>query len=321
MQLLPLRNLAVVTLLGVYISTASTGAAQGTATQAQLIEMVKRLPQEDVSNSERDRLVQQLSRGDVATVAPPILKIMREHIAADEPGMGPKPWMEDGHSHRAKVWYATAAVWDKLFYGQPDPAKAAVLLKLLDSEKDGYSHYRVLDAVQFHWNAAVEQAVFQLIERSDTSDGLKRKCLNFLLRFSGETYVPHAIRFIEQAPVKERLGNDQLGYFGGVFNIGNHFFSYSRANQDRIVNLGFTILEREARDDGNRGYSIATTLGFFVKAPNDFKPDQKDYQRPPGGPGGLTDAFFADTVKNALEWRKKNPPRAVDRPQSEKESK
>jgi hypothetical protein len=271
-----------------------------------MIDLVKRLPQEGISNTERDRLVQQLSRGDAATLAAPILKIMREHIAADEPGMPPVPWLNDNHSHRAKVWYAAGAVWGELFRGQPDPAKAAVLLKLLESEKDDYSRYNVLSEIGFHWNAEAEKGVVQVFEASESPPYIKRKCLELLLSFGGEKYVSHAFEFVSKSPAKE-----QAGLFR-VFHSNHFFSSYSKENQDRIVDLGFTILEMDAKEGNRNGYGIATTLGTFVKAPNDFKPDQKDYQRPPGGTGGLTDEFFADTVKNALEWRKKNPPTTRD---------
>jgi hypothetical protein len=306
MQLLPIRILVVAGLMSADFTIASMCVAQGTAEQAQLVDLVKRLPLEGISNTERDRLVQQLSRGDAAILALPILKIMREHTAADEPGMPPKPWLNDNHSHRAKVWYAAGAVWGALFRGDPDPVKAAVLLKLLATEKDDYSRYTVLSEIGSHWNAAVEKSVVRVFEARESPSHIKRKSLELLLSLGGEKYVSHAFEFVSKSPAKEQAG--LFGVFGS-----NRFSSYSQENQDRIVDLGFTILEREAQEGNRNGYFTATRLGTFVKAPNDFKPDQKDYQRPPGGTGGLTDAFFADTVKNALEWRKKHPPITRDR--------
>src|SRR5262245_17023428 len=113
--------------------------------------LVDRLVRKDISNEERDAIVEQLKQSDFALTAPGILVAMRDHVAATEPGMKPKPWMNDSHSHRAKVWYASGAIWRELFRGAGDPKKEEILLKLLSDHHDNYSRYVVLGSLGTHW--------------------------------------------------------------------------------------------------------------------------------------------------------------------------
>jgi len=128
-----------------------------------------------------------------------------------------------------------------------------------------------------------------------------------LLEQVGEQYVPHAIDFIRSAPDK-----DKSRRYERLFNVGDRFFKYARKNQDEIVILGFAILEADARPGTSADYFLARRLGFFLKVPGEFAPDQRapQYQ----AKSGLDESFFADTVKNALAWRKKNPAGVVTTP-------
>lgn len=83
--------------------------------------LVDRLVRKDISNEKRDAIVEQLKQSDFALTAPGILVAMRDHIAAGEPGIPPKPWMNDSHSHRAKVWYASSATYVPLSVHWPIP--------------------------------------------------------------------------------------------------------------------------------------------------------------------------------------------------------
>lgn len=267
---------------------------------AQPNDPVAELSRKDISNEARDRLVERLRRSDPSATAPAILKLMRVYCSPTEPGMEHKPWMNDRHSHKAKVWYASCAIWDTLFAGQSEWAKVAVLLKLLESDKDTYSRHVVLKTLRFQWNATAEQPIFRLIQDRDSPDTTKMDALQVLLERCGETYVSYAIQFVEHSPAKDRLD-----HFQRVFNVGNRFFSCSPENQDRIVALGFTILQMVAKPGDATGYGVARQLGFFVRAPNEFAPDQRGYR----GLNGLTERFFSDTVQNALDWRKKHGPK------------
>src|SRR5262249_11207696 len=144
-------------------------------------DLIRELVRKDISNERRDAIVEQLKRSDVSTVAPRILEVMRDHVKADEPGIGSKPWMYDGRSHQAKVWYASAAIWDELFKGRDDPNKAAILQKLLTNHHDEYSIYVILNAMLAHWTIETEQQVFILFQDSKASISSKRQALEALI--------------------------------------------------------------------------------------------------------------------------------------------
>ncbi len=263
---------------------------------------VKRLANKDISNADRDALVEKLKRSEPSESAPPILKLMRacSSVGATEPGMGPKPWMNNYHSHQAKAWYASIAVWHALFRGKDDTAKVAILLQLLNDHHDSYSRRVVLKKLSSsHWNSDAEREVFSLLQDKETPDATKGDALQALMKRTGEKYVPHAITFIQSAPNKDNRRWDQL------FNVGNQFFRYSRKNQNEIIAIGFAILEANATPGTSNGYHLARQLGYFLKIPRTFAPDQESPQYQ--GRSGLNEKFFADTVKNALEWRKENP--------------
>ena len=270
-------------------------------------DRIAELASEDISNADRDALVEELKRSDISTTAPPILKLLRDYASPEEPGIGPKPWMNDRHSHRAKVWYAAAAVWDTLFDGKSDLAKVAILLKLLNDYSDTYSRYVVLEKLRIHWSSDAEKQVADLLQRRETQDATKLDALRVLLEQVGEQYVPHAIDFIRSAPDK-----DKSRRYERLFNVGDRFFKYARKNQDEIVTLGFAILEADATPGTSAGYFLARQLGFFLKVSREFAPDQRapQYQ----GKSGLDESFFADTVMNALAWRKKSPAGVVTTP-------
>jgi hypothetical protein len=258
-------------------------------------DLIRELARKDISNERRDAIVEQLKQSDVSTVATGILEVMRSHVSAGEPGIPPKPWMNDAHSHKAKVWYASGEIWRGLFKGRDDPNKAAILLKLLTNNQDEYSIYEILITLWAHWAPDAEQQVFNLFQDSKATVSSKRQALEVLLARCGEKYAIPALDFIRSSSSR-----DQLMLFSSIFNSGG-YFSYSEENQKSIIDLGFSILESNENRSG--GYGLATQLGRFLKIPGEFAPDQNAAKYKTER--GLNDQFFLDTVRNALEWRKR----------------
>ena len=262
-------------------------------------DLVAALVSKDISNEARDAVVEELSQGDVANTAPRILKLLGEYSSHLEPGMGAKPWMHDSHSLCAKVWYASHAIWDALFRGEADPAKVKLLIKLLEDHEDPYLRHVVLGTMRSQWTDEAEKPVFNLFQNPQVPASTREGAIKALLQHCGERYVPHAIDFVQSAVPEKKSAR-----FQRVFNIGNKFFSYSQKNRSQILSIGFSILEDEANGKTRQGYFIAVRLGFYLKIPDEFQPDQRapQYQ----GRNGLNEKFFSDTVQNALEWRRKN---------------
>src|SRR5262245_4298541 len=136
-------------------------------------DLISELVRKDISNERRDAIVEQLKQSDVSTVAQRILEVMRDYAAPSEPGLPPKPWMNDAHSHRAKVWYASAAIWDELFKGRDEPIKAAILQQLLTNNHDEDSIDKILNTMRFHWAIEAELQVFNLLQDSKNPSSVK----------------------------------------------------------------------------------------------------------------------------------------------------
>lgn len=83
-------------------------------------------------------------------------------------------------------------------------------------------------------------------------------------------------------------------------NQGNRLFSLSNENRQRVLTAGFEAITELPDEELRAGYFVARRLGFMLKKEDEFAPDQKDpkYQ----GEHGLTDDFFTETVRSAIEW-------------------
>lgn len=239
------------------------------APQAGQADPVAELGRYDISNEARDVLVEGLKHSDVSTTAPAVLKIMRENVAYFEPGLGAKPWLFDGHSTRAKVWYAACAVWDGLFEGKPDPTKVKTLVKLLESESDDYSRMMVLHTLRVRqWDSDAEKPVADIAANAKTSYDIKVQAFRVMLLRCGDRYAPEAADFVRTASTENPVMPDKANTFLAVFNGGNVFFTYSKQNQAKIIETGFDLLEA-ASNPGVR-HSLRSRLFFFVKNEGDM---------------------------------------------------
>src|SRR5262245_61911578 len=192
---------------------------------AQSENLIRELVRKDISNERRDIVVEQLKQSDISETAPMILKLSNDFASPTEPGIGDKPWMSDRHSHRAKIWYASHAIWNEWFKGRDDPVKAAILLKLLQNDNGYYSIGVILNTMRFQWTTEAEQPVFDLFKRHGTSDLPRYHAIQVLLERCGERYVDRAIEFIQSSAPR-----DQLSFF---HLVSERFFSYSGETQEK----------------------------------------------------------------------------------------
>jgi len=257
----------------------------------------------DLSNESRDALVEQLKTGEVVTTAPKMLELMREYACPSEPGIGAKPWMNNAHSHRAKVWYAACAVWEGLFSGMSNPAKASILVELLEGHSDAYSRYVILNELLRHWNTAAREPVWKLFEDTKSPVDTKIRCANVLMTHLPKEHASAVIDLMEQPELSLQCRESLFRTFGSaaLAKIG-------RDEKVRLVRAGFRLLIDQKHDqpkNSHAGYLVACGLGEVVGSK--FKPDQNDPQY--RSRRGLTDAFFSDTVKAGLEWWQENKQR------------
>lgn len=152
------------------------------------------------------------------------------------------------------------------------------------------------------WDESAEAPLVDFMNRPTTSGADRRSVIEVLLHRCGEKYVPTAVEFVRAAP-----SSDDMLKRLSLFNIGNRFFTYSQANQGAILDLGFSILENVGAPGDRSGYFVACRLGYFLKIHNGFKPSTQSPKYRTENGLNLNDRFFADTVQNALAWRKEHP--------------
>ncbi len=274
------------------IAVAAPGALASTAND------VKELVKVETTNERRDALVDALSSAPFREVTPKILPLIREYATPREPGMSPKPWMVDGHSVRARTWYALGAIWSSQIGGGPDPAKSAVLLSMLGASDPGDKH-QLIQAIGLHWTAGSERPLVGLLESRSEPPDVRLAAATMLLRHASiDRYVPSAVALVrEMDPSRRRDAYDTLT------NLGDAVRSARPESRVALVNLGFELLEA---GDVAAGYFLARRLGFLLDVPREFAPDQHAPQYK--GPNGLTQEFFDDTVRNARAWRAAHQP-------------
>ena len=273
------------------VAAATPGAMASTATDvAELVKV-------ETTKERRDALVGALSAAPFREVVPVILPLKREYATPIEPGMGSKPWMNDDHSVRARIWYALGAIWDSQLSRGPDPAKAATLLSMLGTSGHPWDERELIVAIGQHWTTAAERPLEALVKRRSAPAEVRVAAARELLdRASIDRYVPDAVALVRELPPSDRsAAYRDLGYAAR---------SARSDNRTAVVDLGFELLEAEENPHG--GYFLARTLGFLLDAPGEFAPDVRDPQYK--GPNGLTREFFDQTVRTARAWRTAHPP-------------
>lgn len=259
-------------------------------------DLIDQLTNKNISNKQRNLLMEKLKTIEpTAEMSSKLLIAIRDHRSPTEPGIN-KAWMNDSYSVNERIWYAAENVWHTWFSGANDINKVNILLELLDMKID--DSYVLSELHTGHWNEQAEKPVLEIARNNSKEIYSRKAAYEVLLHRCGNKYFTEILNFIRSVPK-----NEQLQYFQSLFNIGNSFFKYAPISQQEIIKVGFDILEEHTKDNLQIGYFVAIQLGLFLKIPNEFKPDQNDSKYK--DKLGLNDIFFIDTVKNALEWKKK----------------
>ena len=265
-------------------------------------QIAERWLRADHDAAERDALVEDSKKLEFKQVAPILLKVLVEcrPMFGNYNRVGDRPWNDKRLPPRQRKFVMAEVVWNHHLRGRHDPAKAKVLLSLLP-KGDANTHGRYLVvAVMTHsqWIPEMEPVLKRMLTDETRTADARRAALNCLLhRGDINTYMPICIKHIQSSGALIT----QLREYNLLTNQGNRLFTLSEANRRSLVDLGFKLLERLSHKQHQSGYFVALQLGFLLKIKDQFKPDQdaEEYQ----SPSGLTDAFFTDTVKNALAWK------------------
>ena len=269
---------------------------------------VAQLAQSDLPAERRDALVTALSSAPFSEVMPRILPLLVMSPAPAEPGMGPKPWLSDAHSERAKIWYAAGAVWQSHLRGSPDPRKTATLLSLLSSAKDVRQQDLLIRALEHQWDAAAEKPLLDILAQPSAPPNLRVQSAKILLHHSDiRRYFEPAMQLLTSLPPEK-----SPAAFQEITNLGYKTHQLSSDQLRALARFGFGLLaaaQVEGKDTS--GYFLARRLGFILQIPGEFSPDQKSPKYNSGH--GLTDDFFKDTERNAMIWYSANKSTLLDR--------
>ena len=155
--------------------------------------------------------------------------------------------------------------------------------------------------MNYQWCPDAETVLLGLAKNKEEDLGIRRSAVSTLLsRCDINAYMPLAVEIV----LAHKKGLDRCQAFNYTMNQGNRLFSLSDENRRKVLVAGFDIVTELPDKDFQTGYFVARRLGFMLKKEDEFAPNQKErkYQ----GEHGLTEEFFIDTVKNAIEWHTKN---------------
>lgn len=255
---------------------------------------------EDLSAKERTALVERLKKESFPKIAPVLLKTLVEYRPSHGlVTVGDAPWNKDWLTPRDSVYLMASVIWQHHLTAEEHlAANAKVILSLLQktpgkSEK----HILVYDIMNYLWCPDAEAVLLALAKDEKESLDIRGASVSALLsRCDINTYMPLAAEII----LAHRQGLDRCQAFDYMANKGNRLFTLTEKNKRVLLSAGFQIITELPDDDLRTGYFVARQLGFILKIPDTFAPNQRapQYQKQ----GGLTEEFFIDTVKNALKW-------------------
>lgn len=305
---------AIHCLLPLFPLLAGNGHARGDE------ELAKQWARDDMTNEERDALVEKTLKEPFEVVIPLLYRVLARLRAEKDKDFpiaynpwGEIPWHDEHACPAAKTEFMVGHVWSALMKPENDPAKARFLISLLDKETDEEKIVSLLVNIDYHqWIPEAEDAVHGLAADPARSPHVRFCAAHALLmHLDLNANVPLALEVIRA----HKAGLNREQYFPWLFNFGNRLYTLTDPNRRAVLRAGFAILVEASHRPPSGGYFVARFLGFLLKPPREFAPDQTDEKYK--GAHGLKDTFFEDTVCNALAWwaTHKDDPEMADPPQ------
>lgn len=258
---------------------------------------------QDLAPDERTALVERSKGEPFAEIAPILLKMLVDcqPFYGINP-WGDTPWNNDRLTPRDRTYLMASAVWQHHLSSKDNSENSKAVLSLLQKSSGKTEQSILIGAILNHkWCPEAESVLLNLAKNTEEGLGIRRSSVSALLsRCDINTYMPLAVEII----LAHKKGLDRCEALHLTTNQGNRLFTLTEQNKRRLIAAGFQSIVELPDNDLQTGYFAARHLGFILKIPEEFAPDQKArrYQ----GEHGLTDEFFIDTVKNALKWYSEN---------------
>lgn len=237
---------------------------------------------------------------ELATIPPKIvLQKLLPHIEKGMPSMA--IWNSAGREIDKlapvewQIFYAVSRSWNRQVKKLPRNHGGILLLDLLNKTSSPFARKRLLDDLIHRWITDAEPNVVALLTNPKNNITTRITAGIALIKHSKKNYFDLIFENAKESkPSTRRLWYDLLVRYVTQTGI-----------DPRVVQMGFDLIEVEQALNPNyahASYFLAIKVGEYVG--QKFQPDQKLMRY--HNEHGLTDEFFEDTVKNALNWWGKN---------------
>ena len=200
----------------------------------------------------------------------------------------PIPW---------QIFYATSRAWSHQVEKLPVHSGGKLLTALLQAAANDKEKHHLLKALTSRWEPDAESPLAKLLVAANEPREIGQDAALALIVHGKQDYRDVMLRLAANADHDEKVQ---------WYNLLADPRHKKRTGVDpRIISLGFRLIQADrARSPEylQGAYFLANTTGSYIG--QDFAPDSKDsrYQ----SKGGLSEQYFADTVKNALRWWDEN---------------
>ncbi|MBC8206122.1 MAG: hypothetical protein ISR84_00310 [Kiritimatiellales bacterium] len=258
--------------------------------------------QPGLSAEERNALVAQAKNMPFAEIVPGLLKTrvtyQPDHYINP---WGATPWNNDDLEPQDRAYLMAVEAWQHHMYPADDWSKASVLLNLLRQSSDKLEQSVLIGTmVNSQWYPDAEDVLLVMALNKEEDLEVRRAAASALLsRCEIDEYMPLACEII----LLHERGLPRCRAFNLTTDKDYRLHSLSLQNKRLMTFTGFRILAELPRNNLNIGYFVARRLGYLLRLKDEFTPNKSGKYR---DANGLTDAFFSDTVKNALQWYSKN---------------
>ncbi|MDP3260438.1 MAG: hypothetical protein Q8M34_07625 [Thermodesulfovibrionales bacterium] len=191
------------------------------------------------------------------------------------------------------IFYAVTRSWNHQVGSLPKDSVGTFLLMLLKRSPTANARSRILTEVTHRWVPEAESPVAAILKAPDENLDVRTTAALVLILHGAGDYHDLLLEY-----AKTGCFADQKRWFDLLSDPRNK----KRTGADpRVVQMGFNLILTDRKLSPNYihgAYFLAIKTGDYVG--REFQPDQNkpEYQ----GENGLAESFFADTVKNAIEW-------------------
>jgi hypothetical protein len=242
----------------------------------------------------------------------PVLQALLPHA-----GLGMPPgaiWNSGGREFdqwapvKWQIFYAVARSWSHHVSRLPKADAGRILVLLLEKAGSAGGRRQILNDLAIHWTPEAEPPVAALFNDAQQPFPVRRGAGFCLMLHEGKKYHERLLDLARDADVEPRKQWFDL--------LSDPRHKRNAGYDPRVAVLGFELIEAELRkspDYIHGAYFLAVKTADYVGV--EFAPNQGDPKYK--GDRGMKEAFFADTVKNALAWWKANGKSlAIDRESS-----